>query len=409
MGLVMKQFPPRFFRAAALLVLLQAGCPSNQFFPAATPPGKQGSADQENGQCRIIEDWYARYTKEVSQPGSPLNSRRTMMAGANLLRSSFFAPVFGVPYRSQYATNIHDKYITSVTPCYKDSRFSASLVPAKPFLDMALETFNADLSQTAEALDVRELWMERSLKEMDAVSETIQGLERLQAYGRESQELLLPLWPSERESFKSILETKQKLVAGRLLAQLDPASMAPSAYSLRTLSRLSPYLGGAGEGDANAVRQRFQAMMGEMMTQKRNEVEKIPLTLEGREISRNWFEDFDRDYGDLNFNTQVVQVLQAWMKRRESIYEKTKPDFVSHVRHIKGDENRAEKYRALLEETFPLPSDKKMLVYDSYKQEILDHQKSVMQKLADKGKTTFQQIHRSLSDLAKFLVHGSDK
>ncbi|MBS0155153.1 MAG: hypothetical protein JSS38_11195 [Nitrospira sp.] len=403
----MMRYPPCFIRAAALLALVHAGCQTNVSLPAGTVSGEQAL---ENVQCRSIEEWYARYEKEVSQPGSPLNSRRTILAGANLFRASIFVPAFGVPYRPQHAARFHDLYVKSVIPCYEDRKYSRTFIPIRPFLVSTLESFNSDFAQAAEALNGEELWMEKSLKEIDAVPETIEGLERVQTYGREAQEHLIRLWPGERENFRSVVEAKKKIIARRLMAQLDPGSIAPSAYNLRMLYRLGPYLDAAGEGNADALRQRFETMLQQLMKERRDQAEQIPLTMKGREISRNWFENFDRDFADLKFNPAVAQALQTGLRRREKIFEKTKPAFVSKILEITGgNDSRAEQYRSLMDETFPLPVDRKMSAYEAYQQEILDHQKTVLQKLAAKGKTTFQEIHRSLSDLARYLVKGSEK
>lgn len=396
--------PPHFLSAIPVLVVLVAGCRNDPLSSSVTEPAARTAAAN---MCTAVAAWYEPYKREFPQFWISVGASRNKLAAANLFRASIFSPVFGDSYTYEHHPALRQKYIESIVPCYQDSQHESLMRTLKPFLEATFDKFDPELADHAARVDAMELWLVRSLRDMESAPISLEGLIRLEQLGNEGRNNLIWLWPSEKANFESQLEARQKSMAGELIARLDPANLPVTSENIRLLHRLVPWSGG-GEGDP-ALRQRLQAMLAQMSKEKNAEIENIPLTLQGREQSRLWYDNFHRDYGDLRFNTDVTRVYGIWAQRRDKIYRATMPDFVVRLDGVKGGENRGEEYRALLKETFPMPTDNSMPAYAEYKNEILDREKTLLQKLAAKGKITFQQIHRGLSQLAHDIVHGTGK
>lgn len=396
--------PPHFLSGFLLLVVLPTGCHTD---PLTSLPPEPAARITPANACVAVAAWYEPYKREFPHIWISVGNPRNKLAAANLFRASLFSPVFGTSYTYEHHPALRQKYIEAIVPCYQDPQHESLMRILKPFLEMTFEKFDPELADHAARVDASELWLERALREMGSAPAALEGLVRLEQLRHEARQYLIWLWPSEKANFEKQLDARQKSMASDLIARLDPASLPATPENIRLLHRLVP-LSGGGEGDP-ALRQRLQAMLAQMSKEKSAEIENIPLTLQGREQSRLWYENFHRDYGDLRFNTDVTRIYGIWAQRRDKIYRATMSDFTVRLDGMNGDENRGGNYHALLKETFPMPTDNSMPVYAEYKNEILDREKTLMQKLSAKGKLTFEEIHRRLSQLARDIVHGTGK
>jgi len=394
--------PPHFISAILLLVVVPAGCRTDPL-SSTSSPGTAAQVTPANA-CAAVAAWYEPYKREFPDVWISVASSRHKLAAANLFRASTFSRVFGDTYTFEHHPALRQKYTESIVPCYEDSQYESLMRILKPFLGATFEKFHPELADHAARVDAMELWMGRSLREMESVPASLDGLVRLEQLGNEARDNLIWLLPSEKANFQEQLEARQKSLAGELIARLDPVPLPPTPENIRLIYRLVPY-GGAGEGEL-ALRQRLQTMLSRMTKEKNAEIENIPLTLEGRDQSARWYESFNRAYSDMRSNIDVTRVYGVWAQRRNKIYRATMSDFVARLEGVKSGEHKSQQYRTLLAETFPLPYDNSMEAYQEYKNEILEREKTSLQKLAARGKVTFEEIHRALSQFAHDIVHG---
>ncbi|MGE0269611.1 MAG: hypothetical protein AB7S78_14265 [Candidatus Omnitrophota bacterium] len=136
------------------------------------------------------------------------------------------------------------------------------------------------------------------------------------------------------------------------------------------------------------------------------ELQAIPLTVEGRKQSLAWIHEFDRDFPASENDPPTQRAFWIWMDKRARIFQATKEDFMKELDALPGGPDAAPLHEKLLAETFPYPGDKTMGIYLEYRAAAKARQKSFVKRFFSGVYDAIIGVGEGISGTAHDIVHG---
>jgi hypothetical protein len=360
-----------------------------------TGEGTVGSAGWTANKCQAILDWIEPFKKEY--PNLDLtNPRRgyyNLPELGNLFRDSSFVPVYGFPYNGYNSGKTATINRTIVHACmgWGPNRYEKQkdlFLPLKVFFDTTFSLHNANVARYAKDYTEREEWMKKAIAELEIIPEDRDGYNkiRIDILAR-AEGMVAPLWPSEKEFFLQKVRNRMDAIA----AKIGPAeSEGPAVASVPRLDTSVP----------GVLEERIQPWLIDLAG--------IPLTLEGRDRSREWRIGFDREFAGDGRDPDVRRADAAWTRLREQIFVHTKDDFIARLDELPKGPGGAAAHKKLLAETFTLPQDRDLPSYNAYREEAELRERSVLRRMLAGAANAVKKGGGAISDAARGAVHGSE-
>ena len=377
----------RYFRpSSAFLLFFLISCTS---VPIESPPATQqqplvSSVSLPGVTCKDIVIWHSSFLHQYPRVDLAIvpPDYNSMPQVANMFRDSTFLPLFRFTYNVANAEKLSSlrKLVTSCREATDIPEIRKQFDRLESFHERTLTRVDPILAQLAGDNNRREELLHKKLLFIEALENRQESLEQIDAAGDEVKAYFTPLWPHELESFVAIAAARKREIANAIGLPQDSA--AAPIYS-----------------ETGSIESRVAERVGVL--------EKIPLTLEGRQQTVDWMLAFDRDFLPYDRNETVMKARMKWIIHREKIFKATKSDFTARLAKLPAGEGSELSHERLLSETFPLPSDKNMPVYRDYLVTARSHQKPLSQRSMDKGFEGLKSIRDWLSDAARSITHGS--
>lgn len=346
-----------FLFPAFLTGCMQILMPQRGTLMGSTGEGSVGTAWWTGNKCQAILDWIEIFKKEYPQTDLTFAPTRypKISQVAILFRDSSFVPVFGFSYNNYNAGKLYTINQKVIASCmgwgqHRNDYYKDLFSPFKTFFDNTFAQTNPYLVELARRLTEQEQQSETTvLKETSSTPLPAETSEP----------------PREEKTHEQVREETTKEKEGAL-----------------------------------DIKTRVAERVGALDT--------IPLTLEGRQLSKEWMINFDRDFPLNDGHKVAIQARWTWLRHREKIFEATKDDFLARLEKIPTGPGSESAHERLLQETFPIPSDKTMKIYHEYLAATKNREKPFFKRIFDGAVDGVKKAGEAISEAARKTVHGSE-
>ena len=370
----------------------------------ASGGGTVGSAWSLDGKCKAVFIWIAQIHPEypntapqrltVAHPGVP-----------NLLRQKYFVPVFGMPYSYQNAAalkEINDKVLYQCYGLGTFRKYAEGMGPYKLLLDhvfvMSLQGQDyrgVKLPEAVSNLETVQAWMDDTLKTVQGLPLVEKSFTELDSRLTEGTKKLNVLFPSEQKTFVAIMTQSRTNMARALLTKLarDVDGLEPSLANARRiktemLPNVPLYQAAAGNPGGFAIGQKLsgklESIVNQLVQERVAALKAMPETEQGLKPSEQWYRDFDKDFSVFKEFSAVTDAHATLAKRRDEMYRAAKPAFLFSLNSLESTHDNISKCDNLIRQTFALPNDLVLPVYQDYENAVRMKKEQIVARLVGK-------------------------
>lgn len=411
--------------------------------------GELGGKWTRDSQCQVLLNWLNKVKLEY--PDLKVGDRGQvppLTHYANLFRDSSFVPVFGESYLSMAQstkTNLWNNIIYG-NGCIgwgKFKKYQKDFDPYRGILETAFSEASRGEKQLTSAVNTIHTEQNRIKELLNKVEQTpltMEAFQELRPYARSANLNLktdteqqrrdarpnrrtprspdsptFSLWPSDVEAFQKVLDQKLQEIAQELAksSKAEVASLADSLENARKIKdtyipqseQYSPFLANTTESGVlkEALKSKLDSILTARVREKVQLLEAIPNTMGGQEQSFTWYSNFNRDFSEFRTVPQVAAGDSAFTKKRNVIFQETKPDFVKRLEALDPSLGSLSKADELLTSAFSLSADRTLPSYQGYADVVAARQTRILDKLLEPLSGQLSKIPPTLSGAYKII------
>jgi hypothetical protein len=390
-------------RLLAVAVVAMSGCGNVVNQPKGPSQGAIADSWTLTGKCQAVVNWIAKLQDEYPNT-APLHFTPDHPGVANLLRSKYFVPVYGVTYSFKNAPTLKTISHDVLYQCYglgTFRTFANQLQHYKVLFDNIFvirlqgQGRGKNLPQAVENLEVLQTAMEEDIKMVSELPVKDKSFAQMEERLSEGTTKFKVLWPSEHKAYVSTMTESKNNMARALSAAIsrEADSMEPSLANARRIrntllpnaARYQRVVATASDADIESKLQlRVEAIVAKLVQDRVVSLNSVPVDDSGLKPSEQWYRQFEEDFAGFTELAPVANAVTALSKRRDTMYRAAKPAFMFALNAIPPSRENVSKGDALLQQTFTLPSDLNLPVYEEYKKAVTTKSEEMLGALASK-------------------------